>query len=233
MGYNMAVIRKLLDASFTDEDLSNFCHDYFHEIYEQFTAGQTKSARVRLLIDYAEHRGRLDELLEKVKQENSYQYNIFESQLKGGGDTNQSTGPDEKKPFSWGEFAGEVLKKLTEDPGVQPPPGGQQLLPSLDQVMPGSWQLQLVYPNGVTGQSDLEMNRNGAFSAQGGSSMGTFSIDGTWQVVQSNKLQLNGMLSDGYQTTQFNVIIQFSQITCNALAGVMSTGEQVTFQRVR
>ena len=136
---------------------------------------------------------------------------------------------------SIGKFAGEFFKTLITEkketdqyqlPKTRAPP-------LLDQVMPGSWQLQLVYPNGMTGQSALEMNRNGAFSAQGGSSMGTFSIDGTWQVVQSNKLQFNGMLSDGYQMTPFNVIIQFSQITSNALAGVMSTGEQVTFQRVR
>ena len=232
MGYNMAVIRKLLDASFTDEDLSNFCHDYFHEIYEQFTAGQTKSARVRLLIDYSDHRGRLDELLEKVKQENPYKFEEFESQLKGGDDTNQSTGLDEQKPFSWGEFAGKVLKKFTDEQGLQSQHKGQQWSSSLDQIFQGRWEMQLIDPIGMVGKATAEFHENGMFRIQGISPIGMFHIEGTWQIIQADEVVLNGIQQTSYQTMPYATTIHFSHISSNTLSGMSSEGEQISLRMI-
>ncbi len=82
MRYDLATIRELLEAAFSEEDLSNFCFDHFLPVYEQFTGGQTRSARVRMLITYAEKNSNLDDLLARIKQENSHKYAEFESRLK-------------------------------------------------------------------------------------------------------------------------------------------------------
>ncbi len=82
VGYDSAILRELLEAAFGDEDLSNFCFDHFITVYEQFTGGQTKSARVRMLITYAEKNSLLDDLLIRIKQKNPYKYAEFESRLK-------------------------------------------------------------------------------------------------------------------------------------------------------
>ena len=84
MGYDFAIIRELLEAAFVDEELSNFCYDNFPEVYEQFTVGQFKSARVRLIITYAEKNNLLDKLLAGIKQKNPHKYAEFESRLKAG-----------------------------------------------------------------------------------------------------------------------------------------------------
>ncbi len=82
MRYDLATIRELLEAAFSDEDLNNFCFDHFSSVYEQFTGVQTKSSRVRMLITYAEKNSNLDDLLARIKQVNSHKYAEFESRLK-------------------------------------------------------------------------------------------------------------------------------------------------------
>ncbi|HLB72294.1 MAG TPA: hypothetical protein VJJ51_14720 [Candidatus Methanoperedens sp.] len=82
MGYDIAIIRELLEAAFSEEDLSNFCFDHYKPVYEQFTTGQTKSTRVRLLITYAEKNNLIDDLLDKVKKKNPHKYGEFEPGLK-------------------------------------------------------------------------------------------------------------------------------------------------------
>jgi hypothetical protein len=81
MGYDIAIIRELVEAAFSEEDLSNFCFDHYFSVYEQFTAGQTKSTRVRLLITYAEKNNLIDDLLTRIKQKNPHKYGEFESRL--------------------------------------------------------------------------------------------------------------------------------------------------------
>ncbi len=53
---NLAAVRKLVSAAFSDEDLTIFCFDHFPAVHEEFTAGQTKSARVLSLVSFAERR---------------------------------------------------------------------------------------------------------------------------------------------------------------------------------
>lgn len=81
MLYDLSVVRKLIAAALEDEDLNILCLDHFPAVYEQFTVGQTKGQRVQLLIDHARRNGLLDELLDKVRQANPYQYAEFEPRL--------------------------------------------------------------------------------------------------------------------------------------------------------
>jgi hypothetical protein len=79
--YNTATVRALLNAAFGDQELQDFCLDHFPEVYDQFTAGQLKSARVRMLLDHARRGLRLAELLDLVRGVAPEQYARFEPQL--------------------------------------------------------------------------------------------------------------------------------------------------------
>ena len=105
--------------------------------------------------------------------------------------------------------------------------------PRLAKLLPGTWQAQTTYTNGKMGQASVEMHPNGAFRTQGRSPMGMFLIEGMWQVTQPNQIALSGQQSDGFQVAPFNATIHFSQATANMLVGVLDTGEQLVYHRVR
>ncbi len=79
--YNIGVVRQLVGAAFGDQELQDFCMDYFYEVYKQFTQGQTKSERVRMLVDYADRKERLDELIDGVREKNPAKYREYERRL--------------------------------------------------------------------------------------------------------------------------------------------------------
>jgi hypothetical protein len=43
--YNTAAVRQLLINALSDEDLGEFCMDYFPTVYEQFSAAMSKRKR--------------------------------------------------------------------------------------------------------------------------------------------------------------------------------------------
>ncbi|MDQ1301989.1 MAG: hypothetical protein QG637_1911 [Chloroflexota bacterium] len=95
MRYNLAVIRKLVSAAFSDEELKAFCFDHFSDVYQDFTAGQTLGQRVQLLLDFAVRQGQTPRLLAAVAQANPHQYGRFDGELQG-----PDIGPDfTVKPF--------------------------------------------------------------------------------------------------------------------------------------
>jgi hypothetical protein len=66
----LAKLRLLIDEAFSADDLDTFCFDHFPQVYNNFTAGQTKAARVRQLVEYANRQRLLDELISHAKQAN-------------------------------------------------------------------------------------------------------------------------------------------------------------------
>ena len=80
--YNIPAIRKLLKASFDDESLDIFCYDYYRDVHESFSQGMSRTAKIQRLIEHCERTLAFEQLLEVVKEENSAQYQRFESQLK-------------------------------------------------------------------------------------------------------------------------------------------------------
>ncbi|MDM8554920.1 hypothetical protein QUF75_09340 [Desulfococcaceae bacterium HSG7] len=79
MNVNTKVLRERIDAAFDAEDLDNFCYDHFRSVKNQFTVGQTKTARIQKLIEYAERNGEIEKLLGAIKEANPYQYNQFQT----------------------------------------------------------------------------------------------------------------------------------------------------------
>ena len=81
MPTNLAAIRELVAAAFSGEELRTFCFDHFRPVYEQFAAGQSKTAMVLALVEHADRHGLLDKLLAEVKTANLHQYEQFEHRL--------------------------------------------------------------------------------------------------------------------------------------------------------
>jgi nucleoside phosphorylase len=75
-------IRQLVEDSLTDDDLSNLCQDEFPKVYNQFTSGQTKSHRIRSLVEYVERQREIQKLLNAIERINPNTYLYFTDNLK-------------------------------------------------------------------------------------------------------------------------------------------------------
>jgi hypothetical protein len=65
-----AQVRARLTQALSDEELTQLCYDHFRSVYEQFSAGMSKSDHVQRLLDYCERRGQVEELLAHVREIN-------------------------------------------------------------------------------------------------------------------------------------------------------------------
>lgn len=81
--YNIRQIRKLLTAAFSDAELRQICYDepYFRPVYEQFSDGMGKDQVVQRVIEYAERKNLLGDLLAIVEEEAPAQYREFTGKL--------------------------------------------------------------------------------------------------------------------------------------------------------
>jgi hypothetical protein len=84
--YDLKTVRKLLTAAFGDEELNQFCleNSEFRPVYEQFSAGMSKTQKIQRLIEYCERKVLMERLLALVKEEHADQYAEFENELTGG-----------------------------------------------------------------------------------------------------------------------------------------------------
>lgn len=81
--YNIAVIRRLLLAAFSPEDLRRFCQDRptFRPIVNDFSRSHGLNEMIDRVIDYCETRALFDQLLAEIAQVNERQYARFRSEL--------------------------------------------------------------------------------------------------------------------------------------------------------
>jgi nucleoside phosphorylase len=70
-------IRQLVEDALTDDELNNLCQDEFPKVFRQFTTGQTKSHKIRFLLEYAERQQKVPELLAAIEQINPNVYAKF------------------------------------------------------------------------------------------------------------------------------------------------------------
>ena len=92
MPYTRAILRELVGAAFSDEDLRVFCSDNFTDVYNNFTDEQSKNERVLELLDFAQSHSGFKPLAELVKRANPEKYEEFESRLTQ--ETEQTPKPD-------------------------------------------------------------------------------------------------------------------------------------------
>ena len=75
------VIRELIDAAFSDEDLLTFCFDNYQDVYNKFAGKQTRTDRILMFVEYVVRQNLQNELLEKVKIINPRKYDEFRFRL--------------------------------------------------------------------------------------------------------------------------------------------------------
>jgi hypothetical protein len=79
--YNIRAIRELLTQVYSREDIEILAHDYYKDVYDQFSTSQTDGIRIRLLLDYVFRYGQIDKLLSIVRDTHPKQYAAFEKSL--------------------------------------------------------------------------------------------------------------------------------------------------------
>jgi hypothetical protein len=81
MNDDHAIARQFIMEFFSDEELNNFCFDYFPLVYNEFTTGMAKGQKARLLVDRCRRQGaRFSDLLVALERERPEAYESrFES----------------------------------------------------------------------------------------------------------------------------------------------------------
>ena len=98
MKYNLRLIRDLINEALTPEEFDDLVFYSFRDVYSQFTNGQDKRQKVRLLFDYIEKYERINDLLNEIKEKNPKAFNEFQSSLL------DSMTPEEKAINNLGEY---------------------------------------------------------------------------------------------------------------------------------
>jgi hypothetical protein len=80
--WNTEVIRALLNAAFSDEEIRTLCFDHFRAVYDEFATGMSKGDKLQRLLDQCERYQEIEQLLAHVQARNPAQYARFESQLR-------------------------------------------------------------------------------------------------------------------------------------------------------
>lgn len=123
------------------------------------------------------------------------------------------------------------LEQRQKPPDPPPVPSAPPAFPLL-KIFPGSWQMHIVYPNGVIGSAVAQILPGGAFQAQGGTPFVQFRLWGNWRVDSANQVSLTGQQTNGFQTLPYFATLFFAQISQQSLAGTSSGGERTTWQRL-
>ena len=79
--YNTAALRDLISAALTEDEFTALAFDYFRPVANQFAAGQTRSQRVQLLIEYAERSGQMARLAALIQAINPARYREYADRL--------------------------------------------------------------------------------------------------------------------------------------------------------
>jgi hypothetical protein len=74
VGYSFADVRRLLTDAFGDEEIETLCFDSFPEARNYFSAGMSKSDKIRRLLDYCRERGLTSQLLSVIQASRPTQY---------------------------------------------------------------------------------------------------------------------------------------------------------------
>ena len=64
--WNTKAIREFLSSAFNREDLLELCYDYFRDVYHE-SEDATKRQIIQRLIQFCEHRVKIDQLLKYSK----------------------------------------------------------------------------------------------------------------------------------------------------------------------
>jgi hypothetical protein len=79
--WDTGVLRELLTAAFSDEELTVLCFDHFRSVYQDFAGGMSKGVKIQRLLDYCLREHRLDQLVQIIEERRPTQYRQYAERL--------------------------------------------------------------------------------------------------------------------------------------------------------
>jgi len=93
-----AVMRRVILQRLSDVEFADLCFDDFRAIHNEFTEGQSRSTRVRILVEYAENHQELDKLAAALRSVNAAAYEEYltqrRSEKKASEDSSEPSDPE-------------------------------------------------------------------------------------------------------------------------------------------
>jgi hypothetical protein len=74
--YNISRIINLINNSFNDTELQQFCMNYYDDVYNTFANGMDKTQKILKLIDYSKRHLLMDSLLDNLANTNQIQFDL-------------------------------------------------------------------------------------------------------------------------------------------------------------
>ena len=110
---------------------------------------------------------------------------------------------------------------------------GHRPTPTLNEVLPGAWQVQIWQPTGFVEQMRQELFPNGTFRGEEMTPMGLRVVEGQWQVNQlTQQVIMQGRQTCGFQMAPFAVMVQVTQFDWQQVVAMTNVGERVAWQRI-
>jgi hypothetical protein len=75
------ILRELLNAAFSDQEIRDLAFDRFRAVYDQFGSDMGKDRKISELIEFCMRRCALDDLISEVKMRNIIQFQKYENRL--------------------------------------------------------------------------------------------------------------------------------------------------------
>jgi hypothetical protein len=72
-----AAIRRLISEALNDEELDILCYDYFRPAHETFSSTQSRTAKIKILIEYCDRHNLFPQLLKEIQRLNPARYREF------------------------------------------------------------------------------------------------------------------------------------------------------------
>jgi len=80
--FNSSIIRKMVSESLTDRELNDLCFDEFPRVYDQFSEGMAKAAKIQILIEFCSRQRDFPKLINFIKVANPNNFARYRNSLK-------------------------------------------------------------------------------------------------------------------------------------------------------
>ena len=105
--------------------------------------------------------------------------------------------------------------------------------PTLNEILPGTWQVQILQPTGFVEQMRQELFPNGTFRGEEMTPMGVRVVEGQWQANPfTHQVGMQGRQTCGFQMGPFAVMVQVARFDRQQVEGMTNVGERVVWQRI-
>jgi hypothetical protein len=136
--------------------------------------------------------------------------------------------PERPKPRPREEPPPRAPEPRQPEPWV-PEPTQPPRAPQLNEVLPGRWQVTIIYPMTPPITLPVALGPDGSFWTQ--LPMGS-QAQGRWAINQGNQVYMQGMESNGMITAPYTAWLTVTNFTRDQINGVGSVGEPIIWRRV-